>query len=193
MCWLWTTDTDYLTWGADIDYGATYPMGGDEALSDTPVDPNSGTPLYRSNSGLKRFRKFHSPPFSPGIVVDKLWQDIILKFVPADRVQFYPVRLIARGEATEEFAWVIPFDRVRCIDMEHSEILDKTEKPGFLYIWKLGKFYHIPGCLGGLHLARDEYKLHHLLVSDELKAALEATGAGNLFHKPEETPERTTH
>ena len=112
---------------------------------------------------------------------------------PQNRVQFYPVRLIARGELTEEFSWVIPFDRVRCIDMEHSEILDMTEKPGYLRIWKMGKFYHIPGCLGGQHFARDEYKLRHLLVSDELKAALEATGEGNLFHKPEEAWARTRH
>lgn len=193
MCWLWTTDAEYLTWGADIDYGATSPLSSSVELSDTPVDPKSGTAVYRSTSGLKRFRKFHSPPFSPGIVADKLWQEIVLKFVPADRVQFYPVRLIARGEITEEFSWVIPFDRARCIDIERSEILDMTDKPGYRYIWDMGRFYHVPGCLGGLHLARDEYKLSHLLVSDELKEALAATGEGNLFHKPEETWEHSVH
>jgi hypothetical protein len=186
MAWIWTRSVETETWGADLDDSATYPLCSSDESSSVPLDRKLGIPVFRSTTGLKKFRKFHCPPFSIHTVVDRAWRDIILQYVPASRIQFFPVRLVARGETTEEFSWVIPFDRVNCIDIEHSEITDKIEKPGVYTIFHMDRFCHLPTCMGDKHLARDKRMLSHLLVSDELKDALCATGESSMFRKPED-------
>jgi hypothetical protein len=187
MCWVWSLPKEYLKWGADMDYGATFPLSESDCCSAVPLALGANRPVYRSNVGLKRFRQQHCPPIGICATVDRTWQDIILKFVPQSRIQFFPVMLIARGEVTEEFSWVLSFDRVECIDVKRSQITERIEhKDGGFSIMEMKKFYHLPTCLNGLHLARDVHLENHLLVSNELKDALSATGESSTFLKPEQ-------
>ena len=116
----------------------------------------------------------------PGLRVDAM------QFVPEDRVQFLPIRLIARGEVCDDYFWPIVMDRVFCIDPEKSTVTQKLQKPDRLIIFGVSKFAHIPGCLCKLHLARDARMNSHLLVSDELKEALSTTGEDSMFYRPED-------
>jgi hypothetical protein len=185
MAWVWGRPLDELEFLAVIDNDASMPASGYEYLSDFPVD-TSLRPVFRSRVGLKKFRQLHCPPIGVSATIDRVWKDIILKYVPADRVQFLPIRLIARGDTCDDFMWLIPFDRVRCIDAQRSEITSKVERPNVTLIYGINKIIHSPGCLGSLHLARDEQMLSHMLVSDELKEALSATGGVSMFSKPED-------
>ena len=192
MAWVWgfSKESDY--WGADIDYEASAPLKSIEYLSDVPVDPNL-RPVYRSNTNISRFRKLHCPPIGVAPAVDHVWRDIILEFVPADRVQFLPVRLIAQREISDDFSWVIPFDRVRCIDPVRSEVTQKREIPGLTLIFGVENIVHQSSCLGSSHLARDEQKTSHLILSDQLKEALAATGVDSMFYQPETAPPDILH
>ena len=96
------------------------------------------------------------------------------------------MRLIARGEICDNFMWFIPFDRVRCIDLEKSDIRRKIVKPDITYLSEVRKYVHKAACLGNKHLARDEQKESHLLVSNELRDALAATGESSMFIQPED-------
>jgi hypothetical protein len=195
MAWVWDFSDDSNTWGADIDYKLSTPFTEIEALSDGPIDPRRGRPTFKSRSGIKRFKALHSPPIGIRTSVDPVWRDIILKFVPADRIQFLPIRLIARGEVCDDYTWVIPFDRVNCIDMKKSDISRTLEKNGKTMIFGVRKFIHIEGCLGSRHLARDEQLRDHVVVSDQLMQALAATGERSMFRQPEDviTLDRILH
>jgi hypothetical protein len=185
MAWVWDGPKEDLELSADIDNEASAPATGYEYLSDIAVDAGL-RPVFHSRSALKKFKRFHCPPIGVSAIVDGVWQHIILKFVPANRVQFLPIRLIARGEVCDDFMWVIPFDRVRCIDIHRSEITSKVERPDTTLIFGARKFVHFPNCLGSLHLAVDEQMSGHTLVSDELKVALSATGEDSMFYRPED-------
>jgi hypothetical protein len=161
-------------------------MKGTEHLEAKWLDPAIYRPVFKSRTGLKKFKKLHCPPMYGMPAVDAIWRDIILKFVPQDRVQFLPIRLIARGEVCDDYFWPIVMDRVFCIDPEKSTITQKLQKPDRLIIFGVSKFVHLPDCLGNLHLARDARMSSHLLVSDELKEALAATGEDSMFYRPED-------
>lgn len=118
--------------------------------------------------------------------MDKTWRDIILEFVPADRVQFLPMRLIARGEISDDYFCLIVMDRVCCVDPEKSTVTRQIKDEHRFFIFGVSKFVHIPNCLGGLHLARDARMNTHLVISNELKEALSATGEDSMFYRPED-------
>jgi hypothetical protein len=184
MAWVWDSPLEFLDFGADIDYLASAPLRGTEYLGNTRLDPIIHRPVFKSNTGLKKFKKLHCPPIYVAPAVDSLWRDIILKFVPEDRVQFLPIRLIARGEVCDDYFWPIVMDRVNCIDPEKSVITRKLQKPDRLIIFGVSKIVHLPNCLGELHLARDASMIDHLVVSDALKEALAATGEDSMFYRP---------
>lgn len=186
MAWVWNSTKESDNWGADIDYEQSAPFSEIEAWSDIPLALDSGRAIYRSRSSLKRFKQFHCPPIGTKAIVDHVWRDIILKFVPANRIQFYPVRLVARGEICDDYMWVITFERARCIDVKRSIIVRKVESAERTVILGVEKFVHHDQCLGKLHLARDVELTSHLLVSDELKDALSATGESSMFYQPED-------
>lgn len=188
MAWVWGESREFGNFGAAIDYKASAIRDIDVLSAARTVDEKKGYPVYKSRSKLARFIKLHCPPFDTVPVADRVWQEIILKFVPTDHVQFYPIRLIARGEECMDFSWVLPFDRVRCIDLKRSKIISKIEKPDITYIFRCDEYAHIDGCLGGKHLARDEQQLSHVVVSDELRDALAATGESGMFYQPENVP-----
>ena len=184
MPWVWEFPSS--DWGADFVY--TDECLGLEAQSADPIAEGSVLPIYKSRTSVKKFKQLHCPPMGSHTVVDDVWEDIILDFVPQDRIQFYPVRLIARGEICDEFKWVIPFDRVECLDTEKSKftVVDRNRTPPIFI--GLEKVVHRPNCMGNLHLARDVNVNSHLLVSDALRDALAATGEDNMFYRPEDLP-----
>ncbi len=186
MAWVWRHPKEDDEWGADLDIRLCPPMKGTEFLGDKRLDPAIYRPVFKSRTGLKKFKKLHCPPMDGTTAVDAAWRDIILKFVPEDRVQFLPIRLIARGEVCDDFFWPIVMDRVYCIDPEKSVITQQIKDETRFFIFGVSKFVHIPGCLGKLHLARDARMSSHLLVSDQLKEALSATGEDSMFYRPED-------
>jgi hypothetical protein len=186
MAWVWDFSDESDTWGADIDYKLSAPFTEVDAMADGPNDPFKGRPTFKSRTGLKRFKALHSPPVGIRPVVDAVWRDIILTLVPADRIQFFPIRLIARGDVCDDYMWVVPFDRVNCIDLQKSDITRKLERNGKTMIFGVRKFAHVGDCLGQSHLARDEQLRDHMVLSDQLKQALSATGEHSMFRQPED-------
>jgi hypothetical protein len=186
MAWVWEVPKENNEWGADIDYRASAPLHGTEYLGNQPLDPAIHRPVFKSRTGLKKFKKMHCPPMGTSVAVDAVWRDIILKFVPEDRVQFLPIRLIARGETCDDFFWLIVMDKAYCIDPEKSVITQQIKDDKRFIIFGVEKFVHLPNCLGKLHLARDARKFSHLVLSDELKEALAATGEDSMFYRPED-------
>ncbi|PWW01518.1 hypothetical protein DFR52_102180 [Hoeflea marina] len=180
MAWIWRDPEEILEFGTLYDYDASQPATNNEPFAEEPVDPNL-RPVFHSRSGLKRFKALHCPPFSGQPVVDAVWRDIIRTFVPADRIQFLPVRLIARGEVCDDFMYAIPFDRRLCIDAERSNVRRKIDKGGMAIIFSVTGIVHHPDCLQGSHMARDLQLTTHLVISDELRGALAATGEDSVF------------
>jgi hypothetical protein len=185
MTWVWEWPSE--DWGADFDYSNENALGF-ERYSHAPNAIGSVNPIYRSRTSIDKFKKLHCPPMGSHAVVDGVWESIILKFVPQERIQFYPVTLIARGKTCDDFKWVIPFDRVACIDTRKSTFttVDETAVPP-IYLG-LEKVVHIPGSMKGLHIARDKNVESHLLISDELRNALAETGEDSMFYRPEDLP-----
>lgn len=186
MAWVWDSPKEAADWGADIDYVASAPMSGTEYLEKRWLDPSINRPVFSSRTGLQKFKKLHCPPIYVAPAVDTVWRDIILQFVPEDRVQFLPIRLIARGEICDDYFWPIVMDRAFCIDPVRSDITQQRQYVGELVIYGVRRFVHCPGCLGSLHIARDARMSSHLLVSDEMKDALSATGEDSMFFRPED-------
>jgi hypothetical protein len=185
MAWVWKDPIEFLDMSANIDDEASGLNASYAYLRDQWVDPTICRPIFRTRSKLEKFTKLHCPPIWVAPAVDGAWRDIILKFVPEDRVQFLPIRLIARGGAiSDDYFWPIVMDRVFCIDPEKSTITQQLRKGEKHFIFGVSKFVHIPSCLGKLHLARDARMDSHLLVSDELKEALAATGEDSMFYRP---------
>lgn len=182
--WVWDFAREIQDFGANIDYLASAPATGGEYLSDIPIDA-AIRPIYRSQNALRRFKALHSPPIGSPPIVDNPWKKIILEFVSKDRVQFLSIRLIARGEICDDYFTLITFDRVRAVDLEKSDVTRKIEKPGITYVRGMKNIVLKENGLKGLHLARDEQS-DHLLVSDELKRALSATGQDSVFYRPED-------
>lgn len=186
MPWAWKMPKQYLDFGAEFDPDASRPTEYVDDLSEVWLDPAINRPVFRSRTALRKFKKLHCPPFGSGPAVDAVWREIILSFVPEDRIQFLPIRLIARGEVCDDYYWPIVFDRAYCIDPERSVITQKIQKFDELYIIRVAKFVHLPNCLGDLHIARDARMSVHLVVSDALKDALSATGEDSMFFRPED-------
>lgn len=188
MAWVWHSPKEVGSWGADIDYVLSAPLSDVDSFSSVPLDLSRGRAIYKSRSEIEKFTRLHCPPIGIYPVVDKVWQDIILRYVKPNRVQFYPVRLVARGKVCDDYSWVIPFDRVRCIDTQRSKISRKIEKPNITLIFGVEEYVHVDGCLGKKHLARDEQQTDHMVLSDELRDALAATGESSMFYRPEDVP-----
>ena len=185
MTWVWERPQE--DWTAHFDYSDENALGL-EKFTTAPIPLGSIKPVYWSKTPLKKFKKLHCPPMGSDPVVDEVWQRIILQFVPRDRIQFYPVRLIARDEICDDFKWAVPFDRVECIDTQKSKFTTIDKNAERTWYFGLEKVVHRPGCMKGLHMARDIHIDHHLLVSDELRDALAATGEDSMFFHPEDLP-----
>jgi len=190
MVWVWLQPKEGAKWGADFDIRSSAPMNGVEYLSDKYLDPEVYRPLFRSSTSLKRFKALHCPPIGHWHAVDAVWKSIILKFVPGDRIQFLPIRLIARDKMCDDFFWLIILDRAFCTDPERSIISRKLQKGDKLIIFKVEKFVHLPNCLGEMHIARDYRMKDHVVISDSLKEALSSTGEDSMFYRVEDLGQR---
>jgi hypothetical protein len=188
MVWIWSVPREDNKWGADFEgYDPGSKIKGLVEFAKAPVEPETRA-IFKSRSGLKRFKEFHAPPMSSWRIVDGGWRDIILKFVPSDRIQFLPTRLIARGEICDDFLLMVPFDRVVGIDRHRSELGQFVENEHGFFILTVKKIVLLPDCLGTCHLARDTQMTSLMLVSDELKEALSATGQDSVFYREEDAP-----
>ena len=180
MVWIWRRpwnrefDADFCGFEPDPD------VKGLPQFATEPL-PSGTRAILKSRYSLKHFLKLHNPPVNE-LTVDRLWRDIILEFVPSDRVQFVPAHLTARGKSCDDFFVMVPFDRVIGIDKQRSAISDMLETVQGTRIYGIEKLVLLPNCLGGLHLARDEQNVTFLYVSDELRNALAATGQDSPFY-----------
>lgn len=148
--------------------------------------------IFKSRNAVNRFRSLHAPPTSTTVTVDRLWEDIILRFVPADRIQFIPARIVARGETCDDFSVMIPFDRVIGVDKNKSDIRRMIVNEHGTHIFSVKRLVLLPNCLGRLHLARDKQMDSMLLVSDDLRNALASTGQDSPFYTVDEYNEELT-
>ncbi len=181
MVWIWDVPREYYDFDA-VFYGfePDVDVKGLPQFARAPFPPGT-IANFKSRYSRKRFLNLHCPPTNV-VTVDRLWRDIILGFIPADRIQFVPARIMARGQACDDFFVMIPFDRVIGIDKHRSAISSMIENKHGTHIFSFDKLVLLPNCLGGLHLARDKQAVTMLYVSDELKNALSATGPSNPFY-----------
>lgn len=186
MNWIWRDPSNWLDFDVRFDYEASEPLEPGDCLSEHRLN-TSVRPVFRSRNSIRKFRSLHCPPIDQYPTVDAVWRDIILSYVPEDRIQFLPIRLIARGEICDDFMWVIPLDRVKCISINQSNAEILFDKPNLTYLSGGGPFVHTAGCLGNSHLARDMQLIRQLIVSDPLKEALSMTGEDSMFRRPENT------
>ena len=192
MVWIWSYPRETSDFGA-VNYGFD-PQPHIRGLVEFSAEPitDDTRAIFKSRNAARRFRGLHAPPTSTTVTVDGLWKDIILRFVPADRIQFIPARIIARGEICDDFSVMIPFDRVIGIDKHKSEIRRLIENEHGTHIFSIKKLVLMPDSLGNLHLARDRQMDSMLLVSDDLRNALAATGQDSPFYTVDEYNERFT-
>jgi hypothetical protein len=184
MAWIWGLPREHAEWGAEFDYDQSSPLS--EMMSDEQILTTKGMPNYKSRIAVKRFKSLHSPPIGVLPVVDAEWKEIILRFVPGERVKFVPIRLNAKGEACDDFSWVIPLDKVECLDLERSVINRKIVRSDETIVFGVKEVVHKENCLGNIHLAKDIHWVGHLVLSDVLKDALSTTGQTSVFYRPEE-------
>lgn len=182
MVWIWRSPREFVEFGA-VNYGFD-PVPDVKGLAEFATERIKirTYATFKSRYSVKRFRNLHAPPTSTTVTVDRLWQEIVLSFVPADRIQFIPARIIARGEICDDFSVMIPFDRVLGIDKHRSAIRRMIENEHGTHIFSINKLVLISDCLGKFHLARDRQMDSMLFVSDELKDALSATGQNSCFY-----------
>lgn len=187
MTWIWYTPPSNVSWYADYDTKQDTSKPWPDYFPDSPLIGDYATPRYKTRRSLKKFRALHCPPIGIQPVVDECWRNIILRYVPENRVQFIRVRLNAPDGYTEEYSWVLPFDKVLCIDRANSIIPKLVDYGESINIMQIDRVVHFPRCMGGFHLARDAQMRRHIVVSDELRDALAATGEEVVFWRPEES------
>ena len=186
MAWVWDATLNTPFNPAEFDYDS--PVQPSEAISSVRLDTSRGPAIFRTRNKVGKFEALHCPPVSSPPAVDSVWQEIILRYVPQDLVQFYPIILVGRDGVSRKFSWVVPLSLVRCIDPERSNVLIKEEKPNITLIFFCDYYVHHENCLNSLHLARDEQQSTHLVLSDQLRDALAATGESSMFYRPEDLP-----
>lgn len=192
MVWIWSFSREFTEFGA-VNFGFDPPTGvrGANHMAVEPIGVQTRA-IFKSKYSIRRFQKLHAPPTSTVITVDDMWRQIILKFVPSDRVQFIPARIIARGEECNDFSVMIPFDQVTSVDKEKTEFRRVLKNEHRTHIFSVKKLVLLPDCLGPLHLARDKEMNTLVLISDELKEALSATGQDSPFYSVDQYNEQHT-
>lgn len=192
MVWIWKFPREGNEFDA-VNFGFDPPTGirGPDHLTVEPIKVETRA-IFKSKYSIRRFQKLHAPPTSTVMTVDDLWRQIILKFVPSDRIQFVPARIIARGEICDDFSVMIPFDQVVSVDKEKTEFRRVLKNEHGTHIFSVKKLVLLPDCLGPLHIARDREMWSLVLISDELKEALSATGQDSPFYSVDQFNEEFT-
>lgn len=187
MAWVWTNRSyDDDPFQAVTDYKRTtvpkYRMEGPE-----PLAPDAGAFVLKAASyGGARVRRYGClPAAGRNRVVHKRLVPVIAAHAAKMEYQLFPVTVTARGgEEIKEFFALIPLNEVDCTDVDKSEITEWIV-PGEVAQWYRSIVHH-ENCLGQLNIGRDKIT-GHVVVSESLKAGLEATGEpGVWFCRPEE-------
>lgn len=186
MAWVWYGRLDTSFPPAEIDERSPVHPSAFRSFERAPLA--LGIPIFKMRASLKPVEQLHCPPVGVPPAIDADWQRIILKYVPADLVQFYPIKIACRDGTSEKFSLVLPLAKVRCIDPQRSDVTSKVERDDITLIFGCDFYVHHPHCLFGNHLARDEQKTSHIVVSDELRDALASTGESSMFYQPEDLP-----
>ena len=181
MVWVWDDPTIGADFSAQFDDETSVVV---HSLSRPhhPL-PENARVVFKSTSGVKRFQKYHCPPFESWPVVDETWKEIISEFVAPGHVQFFPVELRARSEVCRDFFWMIPLCVFPCLDLKKSKFHHYPEVKEWVAIYAGGPWVFKDDCLAGAHLARDFNFGRLIIVSDELRDALAATGEEYLFRR----------
>jgi hypothetical protein len=186
MAWIWTSPPSEQTsvWVDYDDKNSSFKSS--DVLSDRLLPADAGTPILRVKRWkMDRIRAFRCLPTTASApVIHREFVDLISRYAGPDEVQFYPVLVKTFDDVSGDYSFVIPFNRVVCTDVEKSKIR----------LWiipgKMGhgfeKIVHHPNCLRDFAIARDEC-FEHVLVSNELREALLATGdKGLAFSEPQD-------
>ena len=192
--WVWEAtwqDEDQMpVWAEYDDLNSTVDSADLMFNEDTLSHPRdwTGKAILRCRFGLKRINSLSClPNTNASPLIDRLLQKTLLEYVGNDRVYFYPAEVKARDGITNKFNFAIPLLSVTCIDLENTKGAGRFEHSEPNELWGFRTAKHLPHCLGGNHFVRDKVYTPHVVVSDELKTALLASGdPGLAFHKIEE-------
>ena len=188
MTWVWYLTPDDGFPEVEMDYEASTPLYSSIEFDNPKIFPPIQRPVFKTRGNLKKFLAKHCPPIGTDPVVDATWRKIIENFAPKESVDFLPVQLSARDGMTEEFSWVICFDCVECIDIKRSKIKNEVLGPDSHTLFEVEQYVHLKDCLGDKHIARDVRNPKHIVISDELRDALAATGEFTMFYRPKDVP-----
>ena len=185
MAWVWTDqpdDKDSFFTTYDRKYSTLRPY---LLMGPAPIPPEAGSAILNARRySAESVRRYGClPAASDERVIHNRLRSVLLNNVSKDEVQLYPMTVQAKGKDLAEFFAVVPLNEVTCTDIARSEIT------GWIVPGKVADMYrsitHFEGCLGNLNIARDSV-VGHVVVSDSLKAALEAAGEpGVYFSRPE--------
>lgn len=146
-----------------------------------PSRPDDMILLLRRTSRAKIEAKHTLRVVESTPLVDGVLAQVVQRFA-GDMVQFVPVSVRTKDGPVERFRFARPLLNLPCVDLEKTEVIDWGFQRRWISRAKLLVFK--PDCLGGRHFGRDTYT-SHVVVSDELRRALLATGETWLrFHHP---------
>lgn len=187
MNWIWVTAFDAKGIPvASFNHSISRVSSSDISIGIQPLADVIATDVVLS---LTRFKsqKIHRMHTLPNLVscplVDKKLQEIIKLFVGLE-VQFVPTLVRTKDADVFRFSYARPLVEKRCVDLERTKV-DHWIIPNEAFVYADFLAFK-PDCLDGKHLVRDTYT-SHVVVSDELKDALMATGDKALrFERPED-------
>lgn len=184
--WIWTIPpTAKRLPFAHFDYEASQ-IQSYEVSSTEKLDQQSPSEiiLLLSRTSSSKLDGLHS---LPNIVDCPLVDERLIAIVERsarEDVQFMPVTVRTKDEEVTRYSYARPLVELPCTDIEKSDI-DDWIIPGE-QIMDARFLVFKPDCLGSKHFARDTYT-SHVVVSEELKDALMATGDKGLnFCLPED-------
>ncbi len=124
--------------------------------------------------------------YLPNVVRCPLIDDTLRKIIArlaGDDVQFMSVTVRAKDCGVTRYAYARPLHKARCVDLARSAITEWiVPNDAILFA---SRIVFRSDCLGDHHIVRDSYT-SRVLVSDELKSALMATGDKGLRFTPPE-------
>lgn len=188
--WIWWGVPERGIRRAELDY-RSYPAKDYPAFGSKRVPEGAlGLPVFSTPTLPTKFVERHSPPTDGSFLVDHTLQRLIISIVDPASVQFHPVLIRAGGVELHGYFWLFALACVDCIDFGHDGIRSIGEfSDGSPYVREADSFRYRPACIGSHHIARDSGLSSHLVVSDALKRALEATGEPFDFRLPHEVTE----
>ena len=149
------------------------------------LDPESGPAVFVSESAARRdFVGLGAPVAYSYPLMSAITLRAFEEFVPADQFQAYPAEIHCRDGILDSYSVVRPLVTRACIDEDRSELKWSTHIPPLIDAYR--KIALKPGCLGGLHFAREEL-MRWACFSPALREALVGfRGIPEQLRNPEE-------